>query len=157
MFLLGGIGCVVMLFNVSLFKEHHVDKRDLQVVTDQYRVAQVAHNSILAMGLVGCGTNNARVAAMLRNLAVYYHKDEHNLFMTRLAQGLLHMGKGTMTISPYHTDRSLVRGWPIFGPIWAENVSAAWVYGFLLIAVDWHDGFRPQCETCVSFAPFRCH
>lgn len=69
---------------------------------------QVAHNSILALGLVGCGSNNARIAAMLRQLAVYYHKDEHNLFVVRIAQGLLHMGKGTMSISPYHSDRSQV-------------------------------------------------
>jgi hypothetical protein len=114
-----------VLFEIDLF----------QAVTDQSPVAQVAHNSILAMGLVGCGTNNARVAAMLRNLAVYYHKDEHNLFMTRLAQGLLHMGKGTMTISPYHTDRSLVRGLPMFGPMWAETVSADWVCWVLFLNV----------------------
>ncbi|KNC82952.1 26S proteasome non-ATPase regulatory subunit 2 [Sphaeroforma arctica JP610] len=70
--------------------------------------AEVAHNAIFAMGMVGCGTNNARIAAMLRQLAVYYHKDPNNLFMTRLAQGLLHMGKGTMTISPYHSDHSIM-------------------------------------------------
>eukprot|EP00124_Ichthyophonus_hoferi_P001063 Ihof_evm3s49 gene=Ihof_evmTU3s49 len=68
--------------------------------------AEVAHNSIMALGIVGCGTNNARIAAMLRQLAVYYHKDPNNLFIVRLAQGLLHMGKGTMSISPYHTDRT---------------------------------------------------
>eukprot|EP01134_Creolimax_fragrantissima_P004949 CFRG4949T1 len=67
---------------------------------------EVSHNAIFAMGVVGCGSNNARIAAMLRQLAIYYHKDPNNLFMTRLAQGLLHMGKGTMTISPYHSDRS---------------------------------------------------
>ena len=32
------------------------------------------------------GTNNARLGGMLRQLAMYYHKDANNLFMVRLAQ-----------------------------------------------------------------------
>ncbi|KAJ8299161.1 hypothetical protein KUTeg_023221 [Tegillarca granosa] len=69
---------------------------------------EVAYNSILAMGLVGAGTNNARLAAMLRQLAVYHAKDPNNLFMVRLAQGLTHLGKGTLTLCPYHSDRALM-------------------------------------------------
>ncbi|CAG2224105.1 PSMD2 [Mytilus edulis] len=69
---------------------------------------EVAHNAILAMGLVGAGTNNARLAAMLRQLAVYHGKDANNLFMVRLAQGLTHLGKGTLTLSPYHSDKALM-------------------------------------------------
>ena len=45
---------------------------------------------------------------MLRQLAMYYHKDANNLFMVRLAQGLVHLGKGTLTIGPYHCDRTLM-------------------------------------------------
>lgn len=60
------------------------------------------------MGIVGAGTNNARLAAMLRQLAVYHGKDMNNLFMVRLAQGLTHLGKGTMTLNPYHSDRMLL-------------------------------------------------
>lgn len=70
--------------------------------------AEVAHNSIFAMGLVGAGTNNARLAAMLRQLAQYHAKDPNNLFMVRIAQGLTHLGKGTLTLSPYHSDRQLM-------------------------------------------------
>lgn len=70
--------------------------------------AEVAHNAIFAMGIVGAGTNNARLAAMLRQLAQYHQKDANNLFMVRLAQGLTHLGKGTLTLSPYHFDRSLL-------------------------------------------------
>jgi len=68
--------------------------------------AEVAHNSIFALGLVGCGTNNARIALLLRQLATFYHKDPANLFMTRIAQGFLHMGKGTVAIGAYHSNRS---------------------------------------------------
>lgn len=70
--------------------------------------AEVSHNSIFAMGIVGAGTNNARLGGMLRQLAMYYHKDANNLFMVRLAQGLVHLGKGTLTLGPYHCDRSLM-------------------------------------------------
>ncbi|XP_066158811.1 26S proteasome non-ATPase regulatory subunit 2 [Euwallacea fornicatus] len=70
--------------------------------------SEVAHNAIFAMGLVGAGTNNARLAAMLRQLAQYHAKDPNNLFMVRIAQGLTHLGKGTLTLSPYHSDRQLM-------------------------------------------------
>uniref|UniRef100_A0A4W6C1D6 26S proteasome non-ATPase regulatory subunit 2 n=1 Tax=Lates calcarifer TaxID=8187 RepID=A0A4W6C1D6_LATCA len=69
---------------------------------------EVSHNSIFAMGMVGSGTNNARLAAMLRQLAQYHAKDPNNLFMVRLAQGLTHLGKGTLTLCPYHSDRQLM-------------------------------------------------
>ncbi|CAH0715457.1 unnamed protein product, partial [Brenthis ino] len=68
----------------------------------------VAYNAIFAMGLVGAGTNNARLATMLRALALYHGKSPVHLFMVRLAQGLCHAGKGTVTLSPAHADRRLV-------------------------------------------------
>ncbi|KAJ2844391.1 proteasome regulatory particle base subunit, partial [Coemansia brasiliensis] len=68
----------------------------------------VASSAVFAMGIVGAGTNNARLAQLLRQLATYYHKDADLLFIVRIAQGLLHMGKGTMTVNPYHHDRSLL-------------------------------------------------
>lgn len=68
----------------------------------------VAINAIFAMGLLGAGTNNARLAQLLRQLASYYHRDQNTLFMVRIAQGLLHMGKGTLTINPFHTDRQVL-------------------------------------------------
>lgn len=68
----------------------------------------VAINAIFAMGLLGAGTNNARLAQLLRQLASYYHRDQNSLFMVRIAQGLLHMGKGTMSINPFHSDRQIL-------------------------------------------------
>ena len=68
----------------------------------------VAINAIFAMGLLGAGTNNARLAQLLRQLASYYHRDANALFMVRIAQGLLHMGKGTLTINPFHSDRQVL-------------------------------------------------
>lgn len=68
----------------------------------------VALNAIFAMGLVGAGTNNARLAQMLRQLASYYYKEPDCLFMVRIAQGLVHMGKGTITVNPFFCDRGIM-------------------------------------------------
>merc|ERR1712045_733698 len=69
---------------------------------------EVAHNAIFGLGLLGAGTNNARLAAVLRQLAQYHAKDQNNLFMVRIAQGLVHLGKGTLTLNPFHSDRQLM-------------------------------------------------
>jgi len=68
----------------------------------------VAVSAVFAMGLVGAGSNNARLAQLLRQLASYYHRDPNTLFMVRIAQGLLHMGKGTLGVNPFHTERTVL-------------------------------------------------
>lgn len=69
---------------------------------------EVAQNSIYSMGLVGAGTNNARLAQLLRQLASYYIKSPDSLFMVRIAQGILHLGKGTLTLTPFNTERTIL-------------------------------------------------
>lgn len=86
---------------------------------------EVAINAIFAMGLLGAGTNNARLAQLLRQLASYYHRDQESLFMVRIAQGLLHMGKGTLSINPFHTDRQIL-----------SRVSAAGLLAVLVAMMD---------------------
>lgn len=54
---------------------------------------EIAQNAIFALGLVGSGSNNSRLAGNLRMLASYYGSDQETLFVVRLAQGLIHMGK----------------------------------------------------------------
>ena len=85
----------------------------------------VAVNAIFAMGMLGAGTNNARLAQLLRQLASYYHRDPSSLFTVRIAQGLLHMGKGTMTINPFHTDRQVL-----------SSVAAAGLLTVLVAMID---------------------
>lgn len=36
--------------------------------------------AVISLGLIGAGTNNARIAGMLRNLSSYYYKDASLLF-----------------------------------------------------------------------------
>lgn len=85
----------------------------------------VAINAIFSMGLVGAGTNNARLAQLLRQLASYYHRDAESLFMVRIAQGLLHMGKGTLSVNPFHTDRQIL-----------SRVSTAGLLAVLVAMID---------------------
>lgn len=77
--------------------------------------SEVAMGGILALGLIGAGTNNARIAGMLRNLSSYYYKDPSLLFCVRIAQGLVHLGKGLITLNPYHSDRFLLSGVALAG------------------------------------------
>lgn len=70
--------------------------------------SEVAQSAILALGLIGAGTNNARIAQLLRQLSVYYSKDPNCLFVTRIAQGILFTGKGLMTLSPLHSHKNLI-------------------------------------------------
>lgn len=62
--------------------------------------AETAQAAIFGLGIIGGGTNNSRIAQLLRLLAEYYYKDPNQLFCVRLAQGLLHLGKGTLTLNP---------------------------------------------------------
>lgn len=68
----------------------------------------VAVNAILAMGVVGAGSNHAKLAQMLRQLSSYYQRDADCLFMVRIAQGLVHLGKGCMSLSPLYAQKSLL-------------------------------------------------
>lgn len=68
----------------------------------------VALSAIFAMGIMGAGTNHARIAGLLRQLAAYYAKEPNVLFMVRISQGLLFMGKGLLTLNPIFSDRFLL-------------------------------------------------
>ncbi|KAK0406710.1 hypothetical protein QR680_018750 [Steinernema hermaphroditum] len=69
---------------------------------------EMARNAIFALGLVGAGTNHSRIVRMLRQLVAFYRNDSMSTMLVRIAQGLIHLGKGTMTLSPYHSDRQLM-------------------------------------------------
>jgi len=78
--------------------------------------ATVAQAAIIGLGVVSAGTNNSRVAGLLRQLSEFYAREASHLFATRIAQGLLHMGKGLVTINPFHSDKLLMSG-PALGGI----------------------------------------
>lgn len=100
----------------------------------------VAVNAIFSMGLLGAGTNNARLAQLLRQLASYYHRDANALFMVRIAQGLLHMGKGTLSLNPFHTDRQVL-----------SKVGAAGLLAVLTALIDPKDFILKDCHYLLYF------
>ncbi|KAH1106394.1 hypothetical protein J1N35_010162, partial [Gossypium stocksii] len=66
---------------------------------------EVAIAAVFSLGLIGARTNNAPIAGMLRNLSSFYCKVPGLLFCVQIAQGLVHMGNGLLTLNPYHSDR----------------------------------------------------
>ncbi|WJX96888.1 26S proteasome non-ATPase regulatory subunit 2 A [Trifolium repens] len=78
---------------------------------------EVAMAAVIAFGLIGAGTNNARIAGMLRNLSTYYYKETNLLFCVQIAQGLVHLGKGLLTLNPYHSDRFILSPTSLVGLI----------------------------------------
>jgi 26S proteasome regulatory subunit N1 len=85
----------------------------------------VSKSAILALGLIGAGTNNSRLSGNLRYLATYYGSTPDQLFIVRISQGLVHLGKGMMTLSPLHSDKFLF-----------SNVSLAGLVTVLYAATD---------------------
>ncbi|KRZ95231.1 26S proteasome non-ATPase regulatory subunit 2 [Trichinella sp. T8] len=69
---------------------------------------ETAYSAVFALGLLGAGTNNARVNATLRHLAAHHCRDAVQLMLVHIAQGLTHLGKGTMTLNPFHSERQLL-------------------------------------------------
>lgn len=99
----------------------HISKPDFAVIDQLSRLShdtdsEVSQNAIIALGVTSAGTNNSRVAGLLRQLSEFYNKEAGHVFCVRIAQGLLHVGKGLMTLSPFHSDRMLLN-YPALGGI----------------------------------------
>jgi hypothetical protein len=54
-----------------------------------YLVIEFLQAAIISLGLIGAGTNNARIAGMLRNLSSYYYKEAAHLFCVSIHNGHL--------------------------------------------------------------------
>merc|ERR1712071_738076 len=99
----------------------HVSNPEFTIIDQLSRLShdpdtEISQNAILALGIVSAGTNNSRVAGLLRQLSEFYNKEAGHIFCVRIAQGLLHMGKGLITINPFHADRMLLNG-PALGGV----------------------------------------
>eukprot|EP00804_Cyclotella_cryptica_P012852 CCRYP_010607-RA/>CCRYP_010607-RA protein AED:0.00 eAED:0.00 QI:1280/1/1/1/1/0.66/3/67/625 len=93
----------------------NISNPDFSVIDQLSRLShdpdnEISQNAILAMGLTSAGTNNSRVAGLLRQLSEFYSKEAGHVFCVRIAQAMLHMGKGLMTLAPMHSDRLITSG-----------------------------------------------
>ncbi|KAI0564007.1 26S proteasome non-ATPase regulatory subunit RPN1 [Gracilaria domingensis] len=70
---------------------------------------EVAQSAIIGLGLIGAGTNNSRIAGILRQLSQYYAKEGSSLFLVRIAQGILHSAKGLVTMNPFYGDNNFLQ------------------------------------------------
>jgi 26S proteasome regulatory subunit N1 len=86
----------------------------------------VSQSAIVGLGLIGSGTNNSRIAGILRQLSSYYSKDPAALFLVRIAQGLLHAAKGLVTMNPHYGDNKFL----------CNNVALSGVLTFLFSCLD---------------------
>eukprot|EP01041_Mallomonas_annulata_P006987 gene6987-14202_t len=98
----------------------YVSHPDYAVVDQLSRLShdadpELAQGAIFALGLVSAGTNNSRVAGLLRQLSEFYSKEANHLFMVRIAQGLNSLGKGLIGLNPFHSDRLLMNGTAVAG------------------------------------------
>jgi 26S proteasome regulatory subunit N1 len=99
----------------------HISNPDFTVIDQLSRLShdpdpELSQNAIFGLGIVSAGTNNSRVAGLLRQLSEFYNKEAGHVFCVRIAQGMLHMGKGLITINPFHSDRLLMSG-PALGGV----------------------------------------
>lgn len=99
----------------------HISNPDFSVVDQLSRLThdpdgEISQNAILGLGLVSAGTNNSRVAGLLRQLSEFYSKEAGHIFCVRIAQGFLHMGKGLIGLNPFHSDGMLLQG-PALGGV----------------------------------------
>ncbi len=93
----------------------YISNPDYTVVDQLSRLShdadsEVAMNAIFGLGLIAAGSNNSRVAGILRALSEFYVKDANVLFVVRIAQGLNSLGKGLVSLNPFHSDRFLMSG-----------------------------------------------
>mmetsp|Transcript_18748 Transcript_18748/g.28788 ORF Transcript_18748/g.28788 Transcript_18748/m.28788 type:complete len:326 (-) Transcript_18748:52-1029(-) len=86
---------------------------------------KVSKSAILALGLIGAGTNNSRLGGNLRYLASYFHNSADQLFVIRISQGLVSLGKGMVTMNPLHSGKFLF-----------SNVSLAGLLTVMYAATD---------------------
>lgn len=114
----------------------------------------VAINAIFGLGLVGAGTNHSRVAGALRGLAGFYADESDILLVIRIAQGMLHMGKGMLTLNPIYSHKLLLNNVgmagvliTIYSFLEAENLICG-KYPFLLYFLSL--AMQPRMIMCLD-------
>lgn len=66
--------------------------------------SELAYRAILGLGIVSAGTNNSRVATLLRSLGSYYDNENNYQYVIRVSLGILHAGKGLVGVNPFYSD-----------------------------------------------------
>jgi 26S proteasome regulatory subunit N1 len=68
----------------------------------------VASNAAVALGILAAGTANSRAIKALHNLRDFHKNDQATFMLTQVAEGLVHLGQGLMTLAPTYGDARLL-------------------------------------------------
>ncbi|KAM0675133.1 26S proteasome non-ATPase regulatory subunit 2 [Gurleya vavrai] len=71
--------------------------------------------SIFGLGLIGAGSNNTRIQNILEQQYQYQQKNSRCNSALKISQGLINLGKGTLTLSPLMFDKTLINKKCIIG------------------------------------------
>lgn len=114
--------------------------------------------SILALAIVGAGTNNTRITTLLQQQYAYFKKSKLSS-MLKIAQGIVCLGKGTLTLSPMmfeknHIDhRSIANLYATCLFFLGDNYPLVEKYGFMftLLASSINNKFVVSMDTNLDF------
>ncbi|KAF9764989.1 26S proteasome regulatory subunit RPN1 [Nosema granulosis] len=65
-------------------------------------------STIYALGIIGAGTQNGRIQKALDQQLAYFYKDPKASSVLKISQGLLNLGKGLMSLSPFFYEKSFL-------------------------------------------------
>ena len=99
---------IPILITIMGIVDFDIQKTDLLYKLAHDDDEELALRSLLGLGLISAGSNNSRIASLLRNLAIYYENDKNFLFVIRLSLGLLYLGKGLIGVNPFYSEDFLV-------------------------------------------------
>lgn len=72
-------------------------------------------STIMSLGFIGAGTLNSRISKILDQQYSYYYKDSKVLPVLKISQGLVSLGKGLLSISPLHFDKTTLVAKSVIG------------------------------------------
>ncbi|KAK8799616.1 hypothetical protein WA158_006164 [Blastocystis sp. Blastoise] len=75
---------------------------------DREKPLPEAKPALFALGLMGAGTNAAKISNHLRNLMTVYTNKRIDIKYIKRIMGMVYLGKGLLSLSPIHTDRQLL-------------------------------------------------
>lgn len=93
----------IMLAIIGI-KDSNIQVQDLLYKLAHDEDKEMSFRAILALGIIGAGTNNSRIGGLLRNLAQYNEAEDEYIYITKIALGILHAGKGLVGLNPYYSE-----------------------------------------------------
>lgn len=72
-------------------------------------------NSLIALGIIGAGTRSSRILRIFDMNYGNLYKDQRSMSALIISQGLINLGKGLFTLSPFYYHNNIIADKPIIG------------------------------------------